>query len=61
MFRRNGVLDDGVTGSEGESSEMEDEAEVDEVDLNEPETPEERDKFWQEVRSKPCSVWLRSP
>ncbi|KIJ19387.1 hypothetical protein PAXINDRAFT_178967 [Paxillus involutus ATCC 200175] len=49
MFRRNGVLDDGVTGSEGESSEMEDEAEVDEVDLNEPETPEERDKFWQEL------------
>ncbi|KIK95746.1 hypothetical protein PAXRUDRAFT_826697 [Paxillus rubicundulus Ve08.2h10] len=48
-FRRNGALDDGVTGSEGENSEMEDGAEADEMDSNELETPEEKEKFWQQL------------
>ena len=53
-FRRNGALSGGPTGSEGEHSEMEE-------DANEPETPEEREKFWQEVRRKHGFLWLRSP
>ncbi|KAG9312753.1 SAC3/GANP/Nin1/mts3/eIF-3 p25 family-domain-containing protein [Chiua virens] len=48
-FRRNGALDGGTTGSEGEHSEMEDEHEVENADTNEPETPEERENFWQEL------------
>ncbi|KAF8128981.1 hypothetical protein EV363DRAFT_1400231 [Boletus edulis] len=48
-FRRNGALDGVATGSEGEHSEMEEEHQVDEMDSNEPETPEERESFWQEL------------
>ncbi|KAH0835800.1 hypothetical protein J3R83DRAFT_9655 [Lanmaoa asiatica] len=48
-FRRNGALDGGAAGSEEEHSEMEEEHEVEEVDSNEPETPEERENFWQEL------------
>ena len=47
-FRRD-VLDAGATASEGEHSEMDDETEVEEVHPPDPETPEEREKFWQEV------------
>jgi len=47
-FRRD-VLDAGATASEGEHSEMDDETEVEEVFPPDPETPEEREKFWQEV------------
>jgi hypothetical protein len=62
-FRRNGALDGGATGSEGEHSEMEleEEHEVEEADSNEPETPEERENFWQEVRRKYGFLSLRSP
>lgn len=60
-FHRNGALDGGATGSEGEHSEMEDEHELEEPDLNEPETPQEREIFWQEVRRKHDFLWLRSP
>lgn len=60
-FHRNGTLDGGATGSEGEHSEMEEEHELEEPDLNESETPEEREKFWQEVRRKNDLLSLRSP
>ncbi|KAH7886763.1 SAC3/GANP/Nin1/mts3/eIF-3 p25 family-domain-containing protein [Phlebopus sp. FC_14] len=45
-FRRVGGIDGETPASEGEHSEMEDETEVDE---REPETQEEREKFWQEL------------
>lgn len=51
-FRRNDALDGGTTGSEGEHSEMEEEHEHEGSDLKEPEAPEERESFWQEVRRK---------
>lgn len=60
-FRRNGALDGGAAGSEGEHSEMEEEHQVDELDSNESETPEERETFWQEVRRKHVFRSLRSP
>ncbi|KAG6330558.1 hypothetical protein ID866_8530 [Astraeus odoratus] len=47
-FRRN-VVDGGSVVSEGEQSEMEDETEVEEAYPQDPESPEDREKFWQEL------------
>ncbi|KAI6014532.1 SAC3/GANP/Nin1/mts3/eIF-3 p25 family-domain-containing protein [Pisolithus microcarpus] len=46
---RRGVVDGGTTASEGEHSEVDDETEVEEVYPPDPETPEERERFWQEL------------
>ena len=49
-FRQGGALDAGsVATSEGDNSEMEDAADVDEVEEYELETPEEKERFWKEV------------
>ncbi|KAI6145024.1 SAC3/GANP/Nin1/mts3/eIF-3 p25 family-domain-containing protein [Pisolithus tinctorius] len=47
-FRR-GVVDGGTTASEGEYSEVEDETEGEDVYPPDPEMPEERERFWQEL------------
>ncbi|KAI6115064.1 SAC3/GANP/Nin1/mts3/eIF-3 p25 family-domain-containing protein [Pisolithus croceorrhizus] len=46
---RRGVVDGGTTASEGEHSEVDDETEVEEAYPPDPETPEERERFWQEL------------
>ncbi|KAI6024208.1 hypothetical protein EDC04DRAFT_2725458 [Pisolithus marmoratus] len=46
---RRGIVDGGTTASEGERSEVEDETEEEEVYPPDPETPEDREKFWQEL------------
>ncbi|KIK29567.1 hypothetical protein PISMIDRAFT_486264 [Pisolithus microcarpus 441] len=55
--RARGTRDGGTTASEGEHSEVDDETEVEEVYPPDPETPEERERFWQEVCGK---GWLHS-
>lgn len=49
-FRQGGALDTGsAPASEGDNSEMEDATDVDEVEHQEPETLEERERFWKEL------------
>ncbi|KAG0696325.1 SAC3/GANP/Nin1/mts3/eIF-3 p25 family-domain-containing protein [Suillus ampliporus] len=49
-FRQGGALDAGsAAASEGDNSEMEDATDVDEVENHEPETLEERERFWKEL------------
>ncbi|KAG1748132.1 SAC3/GANP/Nin1/mts3/eIF-3 p25 family-domain-containing protein [Suillus lakei] len=49
-FRQGGALDTGsAAASEGDNSEMEDATDVDEVEHQEPETLEERERFWKEL------------
>lgn len=46
------MVDGGAAVSEGEYSGVEDDMGVEEVYPPDPETPEEREKFWQEVRGE---------
>ncbi|KAG1782198.1 SAC3/GANP/Nin1/mts3/eIF-3 p25 family-domain-containing protein [Suillus placidus] len=49
-FRQGGALDTGsAAASEGDNSEMEDATDVDEVEHQEPDTLEERERFWKEL------------
>ncbi|KAG1824658.1 SAC3/GANP/Nin1/mts3/eIF-3 p25 family-domain-containing protein [Suillus subaureus] len=49
-FRQGGALDSGsAAASEGDNSEMEDATDVDEVEHQEPDTLEERERFWKEL------------
>lgn len=58
-FRQGGALDTGsAAASEGDNSEMEDATDVDEVEHQEPDTLEERERFWKEVGHMPHSVYI---